>query len=676
MNNAMINTILCFRIVSTLWFFLIAVAACAIPSVGFCEESAEIEEYPITEVDREHWAFAPLERPELPIVKDAGWVQTPIDRFVLAALEEEGLAPLPESDRGALIRRLSFDLIGLPPSPAEVAAFERDASPDAYERLVDRLLASHHYGQRWAQHWLDLARFAETDGFEHDKVRKEAWRYRDWVIDALNDDLPYDRFVRLQLAGDEIQPGDKRAAIATMFCLAGPDMPDINSQVERQHNVLNELTGTVGAALLGLQMGCAQCHDHKYDPISQADFYRLRAVFAPAVHVKKNVSLSRLNELAAESSASHLMIRGDWQRPGPQVEPAYLRIANAGGDDLVRDVEQRRELPAKTSGRRTALADWLTQPENPLVPRVIVNRVWQHHFGEGICPTPSDFGSMGMPPSHPELLDWLATELVRRDWSLKSIHRLIVTSATYRLAGRSTVASWSPAQRRQAKQLLDRAREVDPGNELLARFPRRRLSGEIVRDAMLASAGVLNSEQGGPGVMPPLPNELVGSLLRNQWKVNESPDQHDRRSIYIFARRNLRFPVFEAFDRPDANASCARRNRSTTALQSLLMINSEFSQQAARRLAGYLLRHADDDSDAQIELAFRQVYIRPPSTDELAASRAYLDRQRELLAAEKRPEKQLALPQPSGSSTDLYSAAALVDFCLALYNSSEFVYVD
>ena len=351
--------------------------------------------------------------------------RTAIDRFILDQLQDLELTPLPEADRTTLIRRIYFDVTGLPPTTDQVATFVADPAPDAYERLVDRVLGSHHYGERWAQHWLDLARFAETDGFEHDKTRSQAWRYRDWVIDAFNEDMPYDTFVHWQLAGDEIAPNTPAASTATTFCVAGPDMPDINSQDERRHHLLNEITSTVGAALMGLQIGCAQCHDHKYDPVSQADFYRLRAVFEPAVILKKNRSVNVLQP-AKRTAPSHLMIRGDWQRPGPEIDAGVPRIANPAG---------AVEPLANTAQPRSALARWLTQPDHPLTSRVIANRIWQHHFGNGLARSTSDFGLVGEEPSHPELLDWLATELMQHDWRLKHLHRLILTSATYRQIG-------------------------------------------------------------------------------------------------------------------------------------------------------------------------------------------------------------------------------------------------
>ena len=632
---------------------LVLVNTCFIFCFRATVAAEDIGEAPITADDRDHWSFKPLVRSAVPSPQTRAWAGNSIDLFILERLDAKQLTPQSEADRVALIRRLFFDLLGLPPSIEAVDAFTSEQRPDAYERLVDRLLASHHYGEHWAQHWLDLARFAETDGFEHDKVREDAWKYRDWVIDALNADLPYDRFITLQLAADEIAPNDKQHTIATSFCLSGPDMPDINSQEERRHNVLNELTSTVGSALLGLQVGCAQCHDHKYDPISQADFYRLRAIFEPALQVKKNKSLSVLGLEQGFVPVSHLMLRGDWQRPGPEVRAAVPRIADLSGAAL--------DLPpdAPAAGRRAALAAWLTTAENPLTARVIANRVWQYHFGSGLSQTPSDFGIVGDSPTHPELLDWLATELIEQGWSLKYLHRLIVTSATYRQASSTTEATAS-----------------DPSNLWLSRFPRRRLSGEAIRDAMFAVSEALNTESHGPGVMPPLPEELLKTLLKDQWKASERESAHYRRSIYLFARRNLRYPIFDAFDRPDANATCAQRGRSTTAPQSLLLLNSAFSLDAAQRLAGSVLAVRDEVDEHSVKEVFRRVLSRPPRDEELAMLIEFVTQQASQLSQESRAREELALPTRCPASIDPYAAAAFTDMCLALFNSNEFIYID
>jgi hypothetical protein len=632
-------------------------------------EAGEIQEAPITAEDREHWSFRPLHKPPLPVLPLSdpwkSWPRTSIDLFILTQLRSLDLTPLPEADRTTLIRRIYFDVTGLPPTTDQVANFVADPAPDAYERLVDRLLGSHHYGERWAQHWLDLARFAETDGFEHDKTRKQAWRYRDWVISAFNEDMPYDTFVHWQLAGDEIAPDTQAAHTATTFCVAGPDMPDINSQDERRHHLLNEITSTVGAALMGLQIGCAQCHDHKFDPVSQADFYRLRAVFEPAVVLKKNQSVSVLRQ-AKRTAPSHLMIRGDWLRLGPEIDAGVPRIANLPGAS---------EPLADAPHPRSALARWLTQPDHPLTSRVIANRLWQHHFGNGLVRSVSDFGIVGEEPSHPELLDWLAMELMQHDWHLKHLHRLMLTSSTYRQASRPSQVGWSEQQRIEAAESWQESQALDASNYFLARFPRRRLTGEEVRDAMLVTSDSMQWRRGGPGVRPPLPDELVKTLLKNQWNVSPQASDHYRRSIYIFARRNLRFPIFEVFDRPDANASCPQRGRSTTAPQSLLLLNSQASIDASRRLAGVVLS-ASTELEPRLVFVVGRILARMPTVDEKKLLAEFLSRQRELLASEARPTDELALPDPLIAHVEPYEAAAWTDLCLALYNLSEFLYID
>lgn len=634
------------------WFAIAVVLASTVPLAA-----GEIEERPITPADRAHWSFRALTRPAVPAVENSTWAKNPIDRFVLARLEAEGIAPQPPADRTTLLRRATLDLTGLPPKPEAIDAFLAETGPGAYEQLVDRLLAAPAFGEHYAQYWLDLARWAETDGFEHDKVRPEAWKYRDWVIEALNRDLSYDEFVALQLAGDELRPGDARARTATGFCLAGPDMPDINLLQERRHMVLNDITSTVGSVFLGLQFGCAQCHDHKFDPVSQADFYRLRAFFEPALDFSRHV----FREGDPEDEPCHLYLRGDFRSPGPEVRPAFPRVVNVWEAEVRPPGEE-----ARTTRRRAQLARWLTRPDHRLTSRVIVNRLWQQHFGRGLSATPSDFGSMGDEPVHKDLLDWLAVELVEHDWSLKHIHRLIVTSATYRQAGRRQTGDEA---RRQA------AVQDDPPNRLWSRYPRRRVRGETLRDMMLAVSGSLNRERGGESVRPPLPKEVVQKLLRpDHWKPSPDEADHRRRSVYIFARRNLRFPFFEAFDRPIATASCPRRRSSTIAPQSLMLLNSRFSLECARRLAGRVLAETGTDRRAQVARVFRRVLGRPPSEQDLADAEAFFaDRQADA-AADVPAKDTLPLPMPAGA--DPRRAAALVDFCLAVLNTNEFVYIE
>ncbi len=624
--------------------FVAGVGLCFNLPHGSADSPQAVVEDPIRPDDREHWAFQPLRAPAIPAVTDQTWPRGPVDRFILARLEAASLRPADGADRVTLIRRLAFDLTGLPPTAEQVRQFLGDDRPGAYQRLVDSLLASPEYGRRWGQYWLDLARFAETDGFEHDKVRKDAWRYRDWVIDAFNRDLPYDQFVRWQIAGDVLAPENAGAAVATAFCTSGPDMPDINSQVERKHVLLNEITSTVGAVFMSLQVGCAQCHDHKFDAISQADFYRLRAFFDPAIELKRNRSVADLSGGSGRATMSHLAVRGDWRRPGPSLTPAFLRIADP----------EAIPVAGETSGQRRAeLAHWLTSPKHPLTARSIVNRLWQHHFGRGLSNTPSDFGVMGEEPSHPALLDYLATELVRGGWRLKDLHREIVLSATYRTrsyAGESK-ADW------------DRLIAADPENVWLGRFPRRRLDAEVLRDAMFAVSGTLNRVTDGPGVMPPLPEELKSTLLKGQWSASEREADHYRRSIYLFARRNLPYPMLATFDRPSANTSCAVRARSTTAPQALFLLNSAITSDAANRLARRLVRLHPDDAAAQIREAYLRVFSREPEAGELDEAQAFVRQVVE--RSDGQQGRRSAAP-----------AAALTELCRGLLNTNPFVYID
>lgn len=634
-----------------IWILLVAHAHLATTLTADDDKSITApREKSITAEQRDHWAFHPLTRPPVPSVQNTAWPRNAIDRFVLHRIEKAKLTPAQEADRATLIRRVTFDLTGLPPKPDEINTFVNDPSANAYEKLVDRLLSSPEYGERWAQMWLDLARFAETDGFEHDKVRKNAWRFRDWVIRALNADLPYDRFLQDQLAADQLRPDDDAAQNALGFLLCGSDMPDINVQAERRHSFLNDMTATVGSVTLGLQFGCAQCHDHKYDPLSQHDFYRLRAFFDPYFRFTRYrpAALSR-GTSAGTKPVSFLMIRGDYRRKGVKLSPQFPRIA-------VPPKTPRAVSPSsKIDQRRASLAKWLTQSDHPLTTRVIVNRLWQAHFGRALAESTSDFGIMGDEPTHPELLDWLATELPRRGWSLKAIHRLIVTSATYRQSSRLS-ESQKPRTNSWRASL-----KADPDNLLWTRMPRRRLYGEALRDAMLAVSESLSQRRRGPGVRPPLPKEMLKTLLRNQWPVSKDERDHRRRSIYLFVRRNLRYPIFAAFDKPDTNLSCPRRNRSTTAPQSLMLLNSRFSLDAARRLADFIVHRAGDSRESQIRMVYLIALGREPTSNEAQTVARFLSSAQQRLRAERRAQS---------------SADVLTDFCLVLFNLNEFIYID
>lgn len=538
-------------------------------------------EPPITAKDREHWAFQPLAKAD---------VETRLEEI----LPPES-AP---ADAATLIRRVTFDLTGLPPDPNTLTEF----TETSYAALVDRLLSSPRYGEHWAQWWLDLARFAETDGYEYDTERSRAWQYRDWIIQALNDDMPFDQFVQFQIAGDQLS---KAHETATGFLFAVPDMPDLNNQSERRHVLLNDITTTVGSVGLGLTIGCAQCHDHPYDPISQADFYRLRAFFDNTVMPKERKPLGPSVRVFTEGvPASTVFIRGDFKRPGPEIQAAVPRLF--GSTD---------------QPDRAAFARWLANEDNALFLRTMVNRIWQQHLGKPLSAVPGDLGHQGEAPTNPALLDWLATQLPKSGWSLKKLHQLIVLSPTYR----------------QTK------------------IPQRRLTGEMLRDTMLAVSGQLNLKTGGPSVRLPMPKEIRDTLLRDQYKVTPDANEHTRRSIYTFARRNVRHPLFDLFDRPDAQISCARRNESTTAPQALALLNSEFAHDTAAKLAKSLTQTHGSDIPALMTAATRLCLSRIPTEIEITAGSTFMEQQARL----------------TGSLN-----AALADYCLALLNSNEFLFVD
>lgn len=601
-----------------------------------------LNEPEIGEVDREYWAYQPVVRPQVPLHENDDWSRNEIDRFIYDKLQAKGLQPAARADRLTLLRRVCFDVTGLPPDLQQLNQLDSTEGEADYRDLIHSVLESPAYGERWAQHWLDLVRFAETDGFEHDKLRPEAWRYRDWVIGALNQDLPYDEFLRKQIAGDELGTDSKEDLLATGYLLAGPDMPDINLQEERRHQFLNAMTANVGEVFLGLRFGCAQCHDHRTDPISQFDFYRLRSFFEtidlfkePSIAIGAESQLVKARVTINQSKPpvpSRLWIRGDFRRPGPKVEPEFPRVLNAQGEALSSGNRQRR----------TALAEWLTDRQNPLTARVMVNRIWQHHFGVGLVPTPSDFGWMGEPAVHDELLDWMAVEFMESGWSMKHMHQLILNSATYQLA------SYPAASENQAN--WQKLVQADPQNRMLGRRTRRRLEGEAIRDAILAASGSLNLKRGGPGVKPPLPKAVAGTLLKNQWTVTPDQTEHDRRSVYLFLRRNLRLPMLEAFDKPDANLSCPERTQTTIAPQALHLLNSEFVRRQAEVFATRVTEATQSQSE-QIDLAYRLSLGRPASESELHHATNYL------------------------SQSDSIKTG-WQDLCHALLNLNEFIYVD
>ncbi len=721
-----------------------------------CVAAAATAADPFTAQQRRYWAFQKVARPKPPDVKNRAWIRNPVDAFVLARLEAKGIAPSTEAGRAGLIRRASLDLTGLPPSPVQVRAFVADPSPRAFEKVVDDLLASPHYGERWGRHWLDVARYAESTGFEDDVTRPNIWRYRDWVIGALNDDMPYDRFMRTQIAGDELWPDDPRARIATAFNRHYPEEGNNKDLLLARQEMLHDVTSVTGAAFLGLTFECARCHDHKFDPILQKDYYKLQAFFANSNHDDRFPLVSggalhdyerRMAEWEAatkpiwdEMSAllmphrtftpAQLLERypdyaiqavkasGDrrtplqsWMthlleskncgtcplRPKPWLDPSFKGVASklnaadkkryqeleaelakhadrkpaeiprgsgivdvgpeappthvlgvglytAPGDEVAPGFPAILDAPApviakpagvRSTGRRTALANWLADPANPLPARVMVNRVWHHHFGTGIAASPGDFGVMGGRPSHPELLDWLASEFVREGWSLKRLHRTIVTSAAYR----------------QSSENREAARAADPSNKLLWRFPPRRLEAEAIRDSALLVAGLLDPRTGGPSVFPPLPGGTPKPI--GGWDLSKSAGDRQRRSVYIFVRRNDPYPMLNAIDFPDTHESCSRRSQTTTAPQALTLLNGSLTAEWSREFATRVTRAGGPVQAKQVEEAYALAYARKPDASETDAALTFLARQSKVADG----------------------PAALADLCLMLMNSNEFVYL-
>lgn len=745
----------------------------------------------LTEEERNYWAFQPVKRPRPPRVQNTGRVRTPIDQFVIAKLSENGLQLSADADRTTLLRRAYFDLIGLPPTPQEAAEFLTDRRPEAYERLIDRLLASAHYGERWGRHWLDVAGYADSEGYtDSDPVRPYAYKYRDYVIRALDQDKPFDQFVVEQLAGDELigwpreelAPNESEKLIATGFLRTAPDGTGAGGvdQGLARNEVMAKTIQIVSTSLLGLTVGCAQCHNHRYDPISQKDYYQFRAIFEPAYDwknwlppqkrrvslysdadrakaaevekqakqldaertkqqqkyieqtferelaklpeklrdeiriaretpaakrtprqkklLKENPSVNvtagslylydrkaadHLKEMAAKAKElrdtkpkeqfiralwepakqnppeSFVFYRGDHEQPRNKVEPAELTVLA----DVIRGDLPMNDAMVGTTGRRLAYARWLTSGKHPLLARVIVNRVWMHHFGRGIVATPGDFGFLGTRPSHPQLLDWLADEFVRSGWSLKRLHRLIMTSSVYR----------------QSSQISTQSEAVDAENRLLWRMPVRRLEAEVIRDSLLAFGDQLNRKQFGPPV--PVMADRVGRFVIGKENLNAGRPgavipmhgEEFRRSVYIQVRRSRPLSVTEAFDLPRMEPNCVTRNSSTVAPQSLMLMNSEQVQAFAVRLAKRVRSQSSGELKGQIILAYQLVYSRSPEDHEIAAATAFLANQAELFRGHAKENQNSSKKATKPADPDL---RAFESFCHALLSSNGFLYVD
>ena len=597
----------------------------------------------------ELWSLRPVVRPELPAVKNANWVETPVDRFILARLEAKGWQPAAPVSRAKLIRRAYFDLWGLPPSPAEVRAFVADERPDAYERLIDHLLASPHYGERWARYWLDLVRFAETNGYERDALKKNAWRYRDWVIEALNADKPYDRFVIEQLAGDQLSDADEATRIATGFLRVGTFDDEPNDPLQYKFEQLDDLIHVTSTSFLAVTLKCARCHDHKFDPIPQTDYYAVLNFFVGGKPAEGE--LLAFTDATPNPPAVNLLAGGDPRRAGETVPPGFLSMIPA----IARDVEPPA-AESKTSRRRLQLARWITDRNNPLTARVMVNRLWQHHFGEGLVRTPGNFGAMGRPPTHPELLDHLASELMDGGWRQKRLHKSIMLSAAYQMD------STHPLEAEYSG--------IDFSNELWWRRNRRRLESEPLRDAMLAASGRLNLTAGGPSFFPPASTEALEGLSKKGDAWGQSPPQEQRRrSIYMMTKRSLLLPLMTTFDFADTTQPCSQRNISTVAPQALALLNNGFVHQESTALAQRVHREAGDDENAQIERAWWLALSHAPSEGERTSAVAHLQTQRKNLAEH-------ATADGKALSDDAARAQALASLCHVLLNLNEFIYVD
>jgi hypothetical protein len=732
-------------------------------------KTAEAAEHDEGKAEITHWAFQVPVRPPVPKVT-LGAPANPIDAFVLSRLEKAGLKPVAPADKRTLLRRVYLDLIGLLPTLEEQQNFLNDRSPNAYSKVVDGLLARPQHGERWARHWLDVVRYAESNGYERDGTKPNVWRYRDYVINALNQDKGFDRFLTEQLAGDEIEGANAETQIATTFLRLGTyDDEPAEPQLDR-YDQLDDVLGTSASSFLGLTLRCARCHDHKFEPLKQTEYYRMLAVFEPLKRpqegkaetdrlVGTEAELTAYRKAMAQADAAIAPLRQEldqqkkalrdrlFKEKGPsfpgvpflehaeivlafQTEPGKrskeqkelvekfnqkldeaIRSIATADEKLVLDDRQKQiaaidaarpkepprgyiwyeesakapvtrllrrgdptdpgeelqpgvpavlsqgplEVPVplkQSSGRRLWLARWMASPSNPLVARVMVNRVWQWHFGEGLVASENDFGVVGQRPSHPELLDFLATEFVRSGWSLKQLHRLIVTSKTYQAS-----SEWN-----------SQAASVDPENTLLWRWKPRRLEAEAIRDATLAVSGDLNLQAGGPSIYPQVPQTVLASQSRpgDGWGKSDEK-QAARRSVYIFVKRSLALPELEVLDTPDTTSSCEQRPISTTGPQALTFLNGEFANQQARHFAQRLANHAGPSAKEQIEKAFELALSRPPDKRELKAATDFLDVQRRQIEADSKDK---------GSASSDSGKRALEAFCLVLLNANEFFFLN
>ncbi|MBV9398147.1 MAG: DUF1553 domain-containing protein [Bryobacterales bacterium] len=738
--------------------------------------SAETHQF--TDAQKSFWSLQPVKKPAAPAVKNQQWAKNPIDAFIFAKLQDQGLQPNPRADKLTLLRRVTEDVTGLPPTQEVIQQFLNDNSPDAYEKVVDRLLASPAYGERWGRHWLDVVRYADSNGFKADETRPNIWRYRDYAIKSFNDDKPYDRFVKEQIAGDELYPGDPDALIAMGYNRNWIDETNAAGLITRRQETLDDMTAITGQAFMGLTYGCARCHDHKFDPILQKDYYRLQAFFANTVagdgplplkdpeqrkkyEEQKALWEEKTKDIRAEMATilDPLRIakakngantfeepvktaifkkpeeRTAWEavmyktaeaRVAFDEEPDARTLRTLKGDAAKRYAELKKQLaefdslrpaplpqgqfmvdvsatapptyilrggnpdlkgeevqpgflsildptdakitpPAgiNSTGRRSALAAWLTDPKNPLVARVMVNRIWHYHFGHGIVATPGDFGRMGARPTHPELLDYLASYFVENGWSIKKVNRLILLSNTYQ----------------QSADFQEVSAQKDPDDKLLWRWPRKRLEAEAIRDSMLQVSGLLNAKMGGPGVFPPVPagtiSELSATAAAGGWKTEKDALQNNRRSVYIFVRRNLRYPMLMEFDSANTFESCDFRKPTVTPAQALDLMNNDLVLDWARAFTGRVLNDSGLSPEAQVDRAFKLAYGRSATQEEQKLAADFLARQIPIMQARIASGKDKPpVPSDLPAGIDAARAAALVDLSQMLLNSNEFLYLN
>lgn len=606
---------------------------------------------------RDWWSFQPLHAVSPPAVQHADLVANPIDAFILARLEQAGMEPAPMADRSNLIRRAYYDVIGLPPTREQIAAFVADTRPDAWERVVDGLLASPQYGEKWARHWLDLVRFAETCGYERDQEKPYAWRYRDWVVDAINNDLPYDQFVIQQLAADELPDRTEQSVVATGMLRLGTWNDEPNDAQDYKYERLEDLVHVTSSAFLGLTVKCARCHDHKFDPIPQRDYYRIAAAFWPGP-IEPRGGDTQGGPSAAELGYENVLGWADLTATPPPLQSLKngerdkpIEDVQAGALSLIPTLDKPFDPPppgAKSTTRRLQLARWIASPANPLTPRVAVNRLWQHHFGAGLVRTPDNFGYKGDHPTHPELLDWLANELVQGGWKMKPLHRILLLSRTYRQA---TV---NPQQ--------DTYNLTDASNTLWWRADRRRLDAEALRDSMLAVTGELDESRGGPSFKPSVSSDALEGLSTKDaaWKASPEQQQH-RRSLYIYSKRGLLLPLMTTFNFTDTTLPCAQRDSTIAPTQALALLNNAFAHDRSAALAKRVLSSAATTPEERVRSAWQFALDRDPTPDETRLSLAHLadQQQRFVKAGIESPEQR-----------------ALESLCHVLLNSNEFIYVD